>query len=422
MVKELMGAVREARISAAHFKLQHSLLAMESYESAQRAQIEHQMTKREVEVLQAENRSRQSSSQPQRAPVASPQSAPEPLLTRCRELELELGILDRRLRRAKRLIEDERDRGDQLQDRTEILQEENSLLKRRIRENREHMTMLKAQTPIFSNSPRHEPMTPQRRPVARYPDTGESQHSAFHALLAAGQVMNGEPISVPSTPTKTPASKVRHGHTRGAHSLSSLNSTPANRSAIFSQTPKAERLQLPAFDLTIPPKPLPSRHDRDSTISISGSEGDRSENNENSTEDVQLPQSQASSLATSMLRRNPGPIPKDNSSDPSSQESLSQQHQQQETHTSASKQSSLLQAKLFGQVKKMASAARKAGIENLQGKKRKASHGSSEDNDDGDVDLAEKKRRLLGMNNEWQSPRVGGNQEGVGLGIGRSGI
>ena len=105
------------------------------------------------------------------------------------------------------------------------------------------------------------------------------------------------------------------------------------------------------------------RHDRDSTISVS--------DEEEAVTDDELPPSQASSLATTMLRRNPG-----------SQASPSQT-------ASAERSSHLLQTKLFGAVKK-------AGVDrSTVSSKRKASFG--------EPDVVNKKTKL---------------GEGVGLGIG----
>ena len=52
LVSELLPALGEARVTAAHSKLQHSLLSIETEESAKRAEVEHEATRREVQVLQ----------------------------------------------------------------------------------------------------------------------------------------------------------------------------------------------------------------------------------------------------------------------------------------------------------------------------------------------------------------------------------
>lgn len=345
IARDLVAAVRDARMSAAHFKLQHSLLAMETQEAAQRAEVEHQMTRREVEVLQA-------SEQRYRATVAAtPRSSqpPQPqidALTRtCKDLEEERDETENQLQRVKKLLDLEKDKA-------ELLVEENRLLKGRIRENREHFSRLKSQSPIYA-TPRDAFTTPQRKAIPQFSDNTPA-HAPFAALIAADQILSQESISVPSTPTKTYSSKVKQGHTRAAHSLSSLHTTPGRTRPVTSDGYTESR------SLLIQEAIEGDRHDRDSTISISDAEDKGS--------DDDIPQSQASSLATDMLRKNPG-----------SQESL-------RLSQNAERSSTLLQTKLFGNVKK-------PGMERSTHSKRRGSFD----------DIKAKKARL---------------NSGVGLGIG----
>ena len=299
-------------------------------------------------------------------------------------MELDLALLERRLEKAKRLIEDERDRAD-------LIQEENTRLKRRIRENRDHYTKIKMQSPAFA-SPRHEIATPQRKPVPRYSETRESQSTEqmgsqdpFAALLAADQVLNGEPISVPSTPSKSQTSKIRKGHTRGAYSLSSIQSTPTrSRNTIIPGTTAPPSARVPFSAPSSQLRTEPARHDRDSTISVSDEDAEDRERRDAAMTDDEMPQSQASSLATSMLRRNPGLSQSQGTPPPSG------------TPASAEKQSSLLQAKLFGSIKK-AGANRPAA----PGKRRASFHAD---------DLAENKKKIRASGENGDA--------GVGLGIG----
>ena len=352
IAQDLLLAVRDARMSAAHFKLQHNLLTIESQESAQRAEIEHQMTRREVEVLHAaEHRHRASKSATPRPSQPPLQPQVDNLTRQCAELQADNEDLERRLRRAKKLIEGEKDRSD-------LLLEENLLLKKRIRENREHFSRMKSQSPMYA-TPRNDFTTPSRKSVPRFSD-----NSNIAALLAAGEVLS-EAASVPSTPTKMSFSKPQ-GHTRGAHSLSSLQSTPARSRPI---TADASFYSNPQLSYSAPvSQSMPriedrDRHDRDSTISVS--------DEEEAVTDDELPPSQASSLATTMLRRNPG-----------GQASPSQT-------ASAERSSHLLQTKLFGAIKK-------AGVDrSTASSKRKTSFG--------EPDVVNKKTKL---------------GEGVGLGIG----
>lgn len=353
MATDLVAAVTDARTSAAHFKLQYSLLAMETQEATQRAEVEHQMTRREVEVLQvAEQRHRAALSATPRNSLPPAQPQIDTLTKTCQDLEDERDEYAHRLQRAKKLIELEKDK-------SELLMEENLLLKRRIRENREHFTRLKSQSPIYA-TPR-DPYTTPRRAPPRFPQNS-SNHQPFAALLAADQVLSGESISVPSTPTRSQVAEVKHGHTRGAHSMSSLHTTPVRTRPVT-----ADGFPDARFPLSAPGSQLVNesaereRRDRDSTISISDVE--------DAASDDDIPQSQASSLATDMLRKNPA-----------SQESL-------RLSQGAERSSSLLQTKLFGNVKK-------PGIEHQRPAKRRGSYG--------DADMKAKKAKL---------------REGVGLGI-----
>ena len=342
MATELVATVREARTSAAHFKLQHNLLAMESEQAAQRAEIEHQMTRREVEVLQAvEYKQRALQSRNSQPP---PQPQIEALTRSCRVLEEERDEAEKRLARAKKLVELQKDR-------CENLEEENVLLKKRIRENREHFTRLKSLSPAYT-TPRDTFTTPQRKPVPQFPQSAPS-HSNIAALLAAGEVLSGESLSVPSTPTRTHTSKLKHGHTRGSHSLSSLQTTPIQtRPMTHDGYPESMvPFSAPASQLVIE-SALRERHDRDSTISISDPEEAGSDDN------VQL--SQASSMAAEMLRRNPG-----------SQESL-------RLSQGAERSSNLLQSKLFGPIKKSSHSRKRGaslGDSDIKAKKAKVAQG-----------------------------------------------
>ncbi|KIW11798.1 hypothetical protein PV08_09070 [Exophiala spinifera] len=347
MARELVAAVQEARTSAAHFKLQHSLLAMESEEAAQRAEVERQMSRREMEVLQTvEHKNRASASMRSSQPPAQPQI--EALIRTCRMLEDERDDAEHELLRARKHLEAEKDKVD-------LLVEQNDRLKKRIRDNREHFSRLKSLSPSYT-TPRDAYATPQRRAIPKFPESAPS-HGTIAALLAADQVLSRESLSVPSTPTKTHTSKFKHGHTRGARSMSSLHTTLAQHGPSQNDNYPESMVPLsaPASQLVIESAERgrhdQDRHDRDSTISISDAE-------DGSNDDI--PQSQASSLASDMLRRNPGP-----------QESL-------RLSQGAEKSSNALQRKLFGPVQKTAHAKRRAGSfgeSDMKAKKARISHG-----------------------------------------------
>lgn len=329
MAQDLALAVVEARMSAAHFKLQHSLLMIECQESAQRAEVEHQMTRREVEVLQNAEYLRNLSSSNPRISQPTPQPQIDALLRTCKDLEEEKDEVEHRLQRAKKIIEQQIDKAD-------LLYEENSMLKKRIRENREHFTMFK-QSPAFF-TPRANFTTPQQKQGPHFSESSRSlvnsrNQDPFAALLAADQVLSGEVASLPSTPTRSQSLKPHQGHARGAFSLSSLQTTPGHSRPVTGGGPNrpnkiglGHRLADSAPNTQLPRlREESERRDRDSTISVS---------DEEALTDEDLPPSQASSLATNMLRRNPG-----------SQGSF-------RFPGKAEKSSQVLQTKLFGQVKK----------------------------------------------------------------------
>ena len=312
LVSGLLPALTEARMSAAHSRLQHQLLTIETAEFTKRAEVEHDLTRREVQVLQE--------GQAQRGPSASPRSPQSPsrrhldlALKRCNELQTQNTVLEQRLVRAKKAIT-------KLDERNFELRDEVQRLRQRIKQNREHLNEMRSTGTISING---TPMTEYRTPLhrtPRTPATARSAHAplsanrgsqdAFDALVIAGEVMSGEANSVPSTPTRTSAKKLQHSHIRGAHSLSSLPNTP-NRSrpitAHSNVTPVSQKDRDLLLGLSAPSTQLTydnaQRHQssRDSTISASDNEAD-------AYDDYSVPASQASQKAASILRRDNGGV------------------------------------------------------------------------------------------------------------------
>lgn len=255
--RDLLGIAQENRVSASHFKLQNSLLSMTNSDALKRAEVEQQLARREIEILQSdEYRNRRLS------PVKS--SLPQQMqldvaFRHIKNLEEDNMTLEKKLHQAKRLITKEGER-------CELLTEENLRLKKRIRDNREHFSQMLDDSPRAT--PRPEFLTPQRK-------TSRSQvhgvgHSPFAALLAADQVLSQESRAAPIQP--------HHGHTRQTHSLSSLPITPSQAhaagSSVQSFTPANKRTQNTNVNLSLPKiaegrHSLLGRRDRDSTLSAS---------------------------------------------------------------------------------------------------------------------------------------------------------
>ena len=309
LVGEIIPALGEARVSAAHLKLQHSMLTIENEEAIMRAEVEHEATRREVQVLQEGPPNLHGFSP--KSPQAAVQRNLHLALSHCREIQSENAVLDKRLRSSKRMIA-------RLDGENAELKEKVRLLRQRIKANRDHFNELQQSGAISLNgTPMTEFGTPLPKGTPRTPATGRhirehgseaiGSQTPFDTLLFAGQLLNGEATSVPGTPSPTKPRKVHPQHTRGAHSLSSLPSTP-NQAVQIARNgiSSAERsgsggrvsFSAPSTQL-VQDEDMPDRNDRDSTISVS-------ENEDAAYNDEDIPGSQASQQATVMLRRSLG--------------------------------------------------------------------------------------------------------------------
>ena len=153
LVSELLPAFGEARVNAAHSKLQHSLLSIETEEAAKRAAVEHEATRREVQVLQEGSPAHRNSFSPQ-SPQASMQRNLQLALAHCRDLQNVNSVLEKRLRSSKKLI-------NQLDEQNADLKESVQLLRQRIKENREHLNEMQSTGAISINgTPSLEYSTP----------------------------------------------------------------------------------------------------------------------------------------------------------------------------------------------------------------------------------------------------------------------
>jgi hypothetical protein len=290
LLNDVIPTLGESRMALAHTKLQLNMLQIETAEAAQRAEAEHDLTRREVEVLQAgspDMQNRMTLQPDPRSPLAQVQRHLETSISQSRELEVENFHLQRRLKQAKKVIK-------HLDGRNNQLSEDNRRLRERIKQNREHFNELRqASMPLASESPsRRKTLTARSR-------------NPLDALLMADQILSGDPSSLPSTPS--PHRAIRYpGHTRGTHSLSSLPTTPLRqrltadeplRTPINQIVSVSQAASYSAPAVHVPSKERP-RHDRDSTISASEDEA---------VTDEDVPASQASQAASSMLRRYPGP-------------------------------------------------------------------------------------------------------------------
>lgn len=327
LAKSLVSELTHARVNAANAKLQHHFLLLQTSQAAERAEVEHQLSRRQVDFLRVKQSKPDARTVHPSSPAVKPPSATNILAQDLSDLEQHNEALQE--------LCDELRREKELQaERIQSLSEHNSLLVNRIRENREHFTKIRDRSPTFP-TPREAYTTPRRRGYSRYQDD-----TPFAALIAADQILSQETGSVPSTPSKSHAARFKHGHKRGAHSLSSVQPPQDRPSTSDGFLGSQLLLSAPASQL-VNESAERERHDRDSTISIS--DDDRRAEREG------LTQSQASSLATDMLRKNPSTF-----------ESLRQSQD-------AEKSSSLLQSKILGNVKKSSQETSKAKLKRAYG-------------------------------------------------------
>ncbi|KAK5078067.1 hypothetical protein LTS08_003091 [Lithohypha guttulata] len=317
MAQNLVNDLTDARINASNARLQHHLLLLETSQAAERAEVERQLSRTQVDFL----RVKQKKPEQKPAPASAPAQRPAELDTinqSMKELESHYEALEElcgQLQREKELQAE----------RIQSLTEHNVLLVKRIRENRENFTRIRERSPAVQTA--RETYTTPRRKYARYQDDTPA-HAPFAALIAADQLLSQETASVSSTPTKVHAVRFKPGHTRGAHSLSSINTAQHASRPLTSDGFLGSQLVLsaPGSQLVMESAEREHHHrDRDSTISISDNDA---------SQDPALVASQASSLAADMLRKNP-----------STYESLRQSQE-------AERSSNLLQSQIFGPVKK----------------------------------------------------------------------
>ncbi|KAI1388073.1 uncharacterized protein F4822DRAFT_408516 [Hypoxylon trugodes] len=336
MVQACLAENARLKMETAHHKLQYNLLSMQADEDAKRAAVEHDMTRREVEVLRMTENSRQARRELN--------AATESTQVKYRELQAQYEIvlkeneaLQKRVKSATKLIQQQSEERDSLID-------ERDMLLNRIRENREHFHMLCSPGGAFhgaltpktpaATSPQQYRATPRQTPKSTvHRDVrheNDSNQAGFAALLQALSHDN----SAPSTPVAAnrPALRVPPRHTRGVQSLSSLPTTPTSRargeySTLLPSVDLVPQTEPRYVNTRYPPEqPVQKkgRQSRESTISADDnneelaraalesvaaatqsymSQGSRSSRRRE--EDEEIFESQASQAASEMLRRDP---------------------------------------------------------------------------------------------------------------------
>jgi len=361
------------------------MAVMESQESASRMAVELAMAQREIDVLQqAEEKRRNTMVSPVQSFQESPINPANAILIsemnrQCQMLQNENDELRDVLDEQKRLTEHR-------EGELASVMEENDRLKTRIRKNRDHIAPFLPYLEQMNEqgSPRSILGTPHQstprhrihRVAPPLSNEGSRGQNNFEALLLADKMLSQETATAPSTPTRSHAPRSRFGHNRGTHSMSSLPQTPNRRSThLHPDVPRTP----PIFSVVNVPQSAPPAHYQhkaaharreSSNSTITASSVDDEEAFTDREED-EVPESQASQMATSMLRR---AAPSKQMSAPLSQQSAT-----------------LIQSKIFGQVKKPIGISRSGEFE---------------------------KRRLQSSEHHGSPTKRGRIDHGVGLGIG----
>jgi hypothetical protein len=345
MVDHLTNALRDMRLSAAHYKLQHNMAVMESQEAASRMAVELAMAHRELDVLQQAEEKRRQAAAPEQSYVENANAANSIVMA---EMNRQNQILQAENEQLRDLFEQQKRLTEHREGELAGLIDENDRLKSRIRKNRDHMAPFLEHVNEHS-SPRSNfgtPHQPTPRRLHRTPLSNENIRGPnnFEALLLADKMLSQETATAPTTPrTATHAPRSR-GHHRGAQSMSSLPNTPNRRSHPYARPPRTPPSYIPAaIPQSAPPahyqqKPAHERRQSsNSTITASSMDEEEAFTDR---EDDQINESQASQMATSMLRQAPPP---------------------KAMHTTPA--ANLVQSKIFGHVKKGHSSIRPKEIE-----------------------------------------------------------
>lgn len=301
---DVLPAYHEARTSAAHYKLQYQMLSTESAAAMERMGVEMRMAQCETDVLQTAEQQKATSSTPMRPSpgLQDPNMRPvhidlyNAMVREIGELKASNNFLGTESQHQQRLI---------WQQESEIasLNDKVTLLRDRIRENREHLNRFnKRGHGMLDATPRSEYNTPYRGHASQ-------EQQGFAALLHATEMASQEAVT----------SRKKPGHARNTHSMSSLPATP-NRPRVQPayQTPSGRQPQSKLPSTAPPPrtsfmraqdvytKPLPVPQSQgppsdDGTVSASDNDSE-AETDIIDAPDDEISESQASQAASAMLR------------------------------------------------------------------------------------------------------------------------
>ena len=270
MLETSIAEQQKLKTETAHYKMQYSLLKIQSDEDAKRSVVEYDMLRKEIEALRSAEHARQAK-QDLNSTSNVLQIKYLELKTSYEDAIYETNMIKRRLKAATKIIQ-EKDR--------ELMNamDERELLLTRIRENREHMQKLCSPGGMFYDvlTPKQPSPVNVNRGTPRHALREASVHGINTLLEAASQGGDNNNNSAPSTPIGTPRSvggRRGGGHQRNAQSMSALPITPVRgrkgllpSATVVPQTEPQRRYAEP----TTPTPQRKGRKSRESTISIDG--------------------------------------------------------------------------------------------------------------------------------------------------------
>ncbi|KAI7281614.1 hypothetical protein KC345_g4023 [Hortaea werneckii] len=221
----MQSALHEAKTTAQHYRLQHTMLAQESQAALERMAVEARMAQYENDVIHIASEQHHAA-QSHLAPSSQPPPLPEGTIPVQKELYQRLCRDVQLLTEHNQSLQRECSAQEKVIGRQEgeiaSLSDKVLLMRERIREHREHLHKIRSRSGRTTDAtPRSVYSTPQR------PSRTAQDHSQqpFAALLQASEMARQEGRANISSGRK----KQKTGHNRNTHSLSSLPVTPVQQ-------------------------------------------------------------------------------------------------------------------------------------------------------------------------------------------------
>ncbi|KXL50489.1 MAG: hypothetical protein FE78DRAFT_85013 [Acidomyces sp. 'richmondensis'] len=307
---EVQAALHEAKMLAAHHKLQYNMLLQESAAAIERMAVEARMAQYEYDVIHTAEHARVAVTPVQPSPFQ------EGMIPVQKEMYQRMCGEIQHYRLANQQLEREHAQQERLISRQEIeiasLTDKVTLMRERIRENREHLNKIRSlQNNQIEATPRSFYSTPQRG------QGSQDQSQPFAALLQASEIASERMA-------------FKKGHGRNTHSMSSLPATPLRmpkfQPSLFqtpsdrvlpakvpftAPMPRTSSMRTPDDHpvITQPPLRASPPYAPPSEGTVSNSDRDHTNDNDSEAEtdiiepeDNKVSESQASRVASRMLR------------------------------------------------------------------------------------------------------------------------